>query len=332
MEPKDEFTQELRFPNSETSLNVINKWADYLEYMCLGYIDHYVTISDFIDTYTDHRPEEISRGGKEHSQKSDELALRASDCFKMLAVRKGVMGVHYPFIISNESIEMKENLSIENEIYLFLLCASNINYFTRAESYKLTHAFEEFCLPLMRSFFSPLASTEIFGTSRETGTGVYTGNLRTRLHTLATNLSTSTTLSFRRDTRFDVPAGDGGIDLVSYIQLDGHPFIPVALGQCACSYDEWSSKQYSVDYDRWKIRYENIAKFLEIMFVPFFYRLTNGEFEQLTEIRTCLIDRQRIFEIIRKTGTIATFFCPARDSIFFDFQVWIAGFSRGYVE
>src|SRR5690606_14521223 len=94
---------------------------------------------------------------------------------------------------------------------------------------------------------SPLAVTELFGTSRTKGEGdVYRGNLRERLRILASNLCSYTSKSFDSDSGYDVTGGDGGLDIVSYIPLDGMPYIPVSFAQCACSQEEWENKQLSI--------------------------------------------------------------------------------------
>ena len=70
--------------------------------------------------------------------------------------------------------------------------------------------------------------------------------------------------------------------------------IPVALAQCTCSYDEWINKQESINSDTWRTRIDPIAPFWRYMYVPFYCHNASGKFEQLTDIHTCLIDRQRI--------------------------------------
>lgn len=85
---------------------------------------------------------------------------------------------------------------------------------------------------------------------------------------------------------------------------DYYPFyieeshIPLALGQCTCSYDEWINKQESINRDTWRARIGPLAPFWRYMYVPFFCHNASGKFEQSTEIHTCLIDRQRILNLL----------------------------------
>lgn len=82
--------------------------------------------------------------------------------------------------------------------------------------------------------------------------------------------------------------------IVSFLKLDEASHIPVALAQCTCSYDEWINKQESINSDTWRTRIDPIAPFWRYMYVPFYCHNASGKFEQLTDIHTCLIDRQRI--------------------------------------
>lgn len=59
-------------------------------------------------------------------------------------------------------------------------------------------------------------------------------------------------------------------------------------------YDEWINKQESINSDTWRTRIDPIAPFWRYMYVPFYCHNASGKFEQLTDIHTCLIDRQRI--------------------------------------
>ena len=135
------------------------------------------------------------------------------------------------------------------------------------------------------------ARTELFGTTRDTN--LFHGNLRSRIEQLAEFLGAQTTKTMDADKRYDrIKAGDAGLDIVSFLKLDEASHIPVALAQCTCSYDEWINKQESINSDTWRTRIDPIAPFWRYMYVPFYCHNASGKFEQLTDIHTCLIDRQ----------------------------------------
>lgn len=113
-------------------------------------------------------------------------------------------------------------------------------------------------------------------------------------------MNEQTTKTLDENKRYDrIHAGDAGIDLVSFLRLDFASYIPFALGQCTCSYDEWIDKQISINLDTWHARMEPLAPFWQFMYVPFSCHNVLNRFEQASEIHTCLIDRQRILHILK---------------------------------
>ncbi|MMZ51923.1 hypothetical protein D1872_136710 [compost metagenome] len=276
-----------------------NKWADYIELSCLKSIDKFFSVDDMLDHYSDERPEELDRGSQDHSAKYDRIASTISIYFDLIKFRSDTLGECYPFELEdNKSISLKEKIEDIHLFYFFLLFSSNTSFFDPSTVYSLTHAFEDISATILHSISSPLAITEVFGTSRPNTNGMYRGSIRERISTLAKNISAVTSKVFDSDPRYNTSSGDGGLDLVSYIRLDEMPFIPLSFGQCACSYDDWEDKQSSINPDKWLSRLNNLAPYLQFTFVPFYCRRSNGEFDNPTGIHTCLIDRHRIFKII----------------------------------
>ncbi|MFP7442935.1 hypothetical protein SFC50_04460 [Bacillus infantis] len=281
-----------------------NRWADFIELSCLKNKDYYFSIDDMLDHYSDEEPEEMDRGSRDHSSKYDKIRLEIENYFLIIAYREKTLGKHYPFEIdeTGSAITLKKHLKKYNIYYLFLLFASNLSFFDKPTIHELTHAFEDISCDILKLISPSLAVTRVFGTSRNENERVfYKGNLRSRITTLAANLNTNTSDAFNDDPKYDKPGGDAGLDLVSFIPIDDMPFIPVSFAQCSCSQDEWENKQFSIKRDIWDRRISNIAPYLEFLFVPFYYRRVNGEFENKTTIYTSLIDRHRIFKIARRS-------------------------------
>lgn len=285
-----------------TSSQLLNRWADYIELSCLDNLDHLVSIADIIDKYLEEHPEEVERGSSGHSQKYDNLIVGIKEYFNLLLYRASTLNEYYPFeIIDKTCIVLKPTITDKHYFYIFLLVCSNSSLFDGTTAYNLTHAFEDICCKLLRLISPDMSKTEIFGTSRneESGT-IYKGNLKARIALLAEELSALTSKAFDKDTKYNVSAGDGGLDLVSYLPFDGAPFIPFAFAQCACSYEKWYEKQNSISPESWSSRLNCLAPYLRIMFIPFYYRCASGEFENLTQIASCLIDRHRIMILTRR--------------------------------
>lgn len=293
------------------SKNDINRWADYVELLCLYNDDHLISRDDILDRFLDGDVEELSRGESDHSAKYDRLVAVIGNYYEIIEYRKNTHPEYYPFDLEDrQCITLKTNLSVKQMHYIFLLLCSSICFMDKSSLQKMTHIFEKYCRPIMKCLMPIGAQTELFGTTRNEG--VFVGNLRTRIEKLADLLGAQTTKSMDRNERYDrIPAGDAGLDIVSYVKLDNASHIPLALGQCACSYEKWKEKQYSISRDEWTACIDPLAPFWQYMFVPFFCRNAAGRFEEETKIHTCLIDRQRILSILdmqegllAETGTL----------------------------
>lgn len=286
----------LKIPN--WSKNSINRWADYMEFRCLYIDDHLLSKDDVLDFFFDEDSEDLQRGETEHSSKYDKLAAVIGNYYEIIKYRNSTHPNYYPFNIEDgECISLKENLTEKHLHYIFLLLCSNICFMDKSSMQKITHVFEKYCHPLMKILVPMDAQTELFGTTRDVS--LFSGNLRTRIEQLANCLGAQTTKTMDTDKKYDrINAGDAGLDIVSFLKLDDASHIPLALGQCTCSYDEWINKQESINRDTWRARIDPLAPFWRYMYVPFFCHNASGRFEQPTEIHTCLIDRQRILNLL----------------------------------
>lgn len=287
------------------TLNHYNKWADYIECLCLENPDHLLTVDDFLDFYLDHYPEETEKGDATHASKQDKFISKVQDIFIHLNVRSQTMANYYPFETTNHSISCNMDFSVKQELYLFLLLSSNLYIFDRTILYDLTHAFEDVSCWTLESISPDIATTKIFGTARNNiNASCYNGNLRNRICSLANDISSTLQSKFYTDEQFDVPGGDHGLDLIAYVPLDNSPYIPISFGQCACSYENWTEKQFSIHPDHWNPILCDLAPYLRYTFVPFNWRDSHGRFKKETSINTCLIDRTRFIVISEKKAAI----------------------------
>lgn len=280
------------------SKNNINRWADYIELLCLYGTDHLVSKDDVLNVYFDGNSEELQRGETEHSAKYDKLVSTIGNYYEIIKYRNKTHEQYYPFNMEdNQCISLKSNLNGNHMQYIFLLLCSSICFMDSSSMQKLTHSFERYCQPIMEILVPKDAKTQLFGTSRENGQ--FSGTLRKRIEQLANYLGAQTTKALDKEEKYDrAKAGDAGLDIVSYLKLDDASHGPLALGQCTCSYDDWKDKQTSIDYDTWRARIAPLPPYCRYMYVPFFCRNASGKFENPTDIHSCLIDRQRILNIL----------------------------------
>ena len=275
----------------------INRWADYVELMCLYDNDHLISKDDVLDIFFEGDIEELKLGEIDHSDKFDKIVSVIGNYYEMIEYRNSKHKNYYPFDVEDgQCIILKSQLSKKHMHYIFLLLCSNICFMDQSSLQKITHIFEKYCHPIMKVLMPLDAQTELFGTTRDSN--IFSGTLRARIGQLAGILGAQTTKSMDKDEKYDrIHAGDAGLDIVSFIKLDDASHIPLALGQCTCSYDEWKDKQASIDRDTWTTRIDPLAPFWRYMYVPFFCHNASGKLENVTEIHTCLIDRQRILKI-----------------------------------
>lgn len=280
------------------SKSQVNRWADFIELQCLCDKDHLMSKDDVFDIFNDSGLEDLSKGEADHSAKYDKLITFIGNYYEIIDYRQSTHTEYYPFNVEDgQCISLKSELTEKHTHYIFLLLCSSIYFLDNTTMQKITHAFEKYCHPIMKILVPVDAQTELFGTTREAS--LFKGNLRKRIEQLAECLGTTTTKSMDRDDYYDrVNAGDDGLDIVSFLKLDNASHIPFALAQCTCSYDEWVNKQKSIDSASWRARFDSLAPFWEFMYVPFFYRNASGRFEQSTKVYTCLIDRERILNIL----------------------------------
>lgn len=278
--------------------NNINRWADYIELLCLYNEDHFVSIDDVLNIFFNGGMEELQRGEAEHSAKYDDLVAVIGNYYEMIKYRHLTHIDYYPFKIEDgQCISLREKLSEKHMHYIFLLLCSSICFIDQSSLQRITHVFEKYCQPIMSILMPGDAQTELFGTTR--GNTLFNGTLRSRISQLANILGAQTTKSMDSNKKYDlIHAGDAGLDIVSFLKLDDASHIPFALGQCTCSYDEWINKQFSIDRETWSARIDPLAPFWRYMYIPFFNHDASGRLENPTQVYTCLIDRQRILKII----------------------------------
>lgn len=277
----------------------INRWCDYIELVCLTCEDELITKDEMISIISG---EGDDSGQEEHSDNFDKISADIELIFDHIRYRSETIDEFYPFDYDNSCLSVKYNFTEENIQYIILLLCSSIAFMDKSASTIITKYFEEYCLHIFSYFVSKDSEIYVFGTSRENTK--FTGNLRSRIEILAKCFNSETTKSFDSDQQFDVSAGDEGIDLVAFNHIDEATHIPIALGQCTCSYLKWEIKQEEINQDAWTQKIIPIAPFGKYMFVSFFCRNTWGKFENPTTITTCLIDRLRILLTIRRHNEI----------------------------
>jgi hypothetical protein len=291
------------FPTFSRTLEK-NKWADFLELLCLESPDKEISLNDIMTMYTQEELSGISNGDENHSQKVDIIRSDFIEIFRYIFSRINYMDDFYPFIKLDEDTIKMSKIDEKKILYFFLLFASNTGYITNTAVPPFFRiSFERISIDIMKLLY-PNFRNELFGTSTQKGEYFHGGLLIEKLDRLGKCLNTSLKEKAKKNPHFQSPSGDGGLDFVSFKEIDKNIcssfMLPVCIGQCSTSYSDWQDKQLSVKTDTLDNLFDDIAVYHEYMFVSFPLRGVNGKWasEEAVKIQTILIDRIRFLNIL----------------------------------
>jgi hypothetical protein len=291
------------FPEFSRTLEK-NKWADYLELLCLENSDKEISLSDIVSIYVQYDLPGVSNGDEDYSEKTDTIRANFLEIFKLIFSRINYINDFYPFIKVDETTIKMSEIDEKKILYFFLLFSSNTAYIkdSHLPSFLRT-SFERISIDIMRLLY-PTFKNELFGTSTRNNDFFYGGLLIKKLEKLGICLNTSLTDEAKRNPRFQNTSGDAGLDLVSFYMIEKNdcavPMLPVCLGQCSSSYIDWKNKQHTITTSYLRNLFIRIANCHEYTFVSFPLRGIDGKwaYEEATSIQTIIIDRIRFFNIL----------------------------------
>lgn len=123
------------------SKNETNRWADYIELLCLYNSDHLISKDDVLDIIIDGDVEELQRGEADHSAQYDKWAAHIDNYYEIIGYRFSMNKDYYPFEIEDgQCIILKENLSEKHIHYIFLLLCSSICFIDLSSRQKIVSA------------------------------------------------------------------------------------------------------------------------------------------------------------------------------------------------
>lgn len=292
-----------------------NAWADYVELSCLRSIDKEISLNDMLTIMSGEGHNSPERGSDETGEQEDAFYQEFLDIFRYLKNRAYILDESYPFsFIDEDTIAIDlGNLTEKHLLYLFLLYSSNLFMFSKDEQQRLTKSFESISQCILKQLY-PSYHVEVFGTASKPEDIFHGGKLIDRFEKLAQCLHTNVKSATKRNAHYNQASGDGGLDLIGFIQLDDPkaevPFIPMCFSQCACSLEKWKEKQGSIKFDEWNQRFEQLAHYCEFVFVPFSLRGPDGKWsnEEADRMTVIPVDRIRFLHIASVKGKDCDFF------------------------
>ena len=254
--------------------------ADFAELLCLLKPDRILSTEDIEDHLFDEAGE--ARGKRP-----------IQDAFAHLSWRTSAFGDAYPFTVADnqQSISAPDDLTIKQKSYVLLLLCANLPYFERCEYAGLTNAFERAAHAAMQRMWPNTGHVRKFGKNNAD----YQGTKAERMRTLAMEIGCRPVIDTNKFRPRD--SGDGGIDLAAWLELDlNEPENkPTALAQCACSREEWSTKQSEISHKKLGKLFNPTTPWLEFIFIPICFRNNNGRWAVDADVDTILlIDRPRL--------------------------------------
>jgi hypothetical protein len=268
-------------------------YADYFELVSLFNKDTIISVSEMLDRL---RNEGIIKQDKIHGNQSetndnDEVFVR--EVFNLLGQRSISFQNDYPFIFSDESILLYNNLNDKQKIYIFLLLASNLNLFSDFQE-DLTSEFELVSQKALKSYLPDYATVKGFGKNSD-----FSGYICTKIRQLAQIMNLCTNEEYLK-TVSAKGTQDLGLDIVAWLPFNDNigNYISV-FGQCACGKD-WNKKLNETRrYNKFLNSY--LSEIVHSLFIP--YSLINYNDSNFYEHHefgepVLLFERKRILSLI----------------------------------
>lgn len=274
-------------------------YADYVELNAL-FLKEEITIADISDKLQDVNDQNLSQTDLDEDQlleiasldteKNDIIEERLISIFNICEERSLLYEDEYPFVLAENQIKLKDHLSDKNKLYLFLLLASNLNYF-KVILPELTKDFELLSYYSLKSYLPEKAIVKSFGKN-----SIYTGNAREKIISLSNDIKIDV-----NDKKVscipDENVQERGLDIIAWVPFkDKVPNMLIMLCQCACG-KKWNEKQY--DTMRFKEYFSFDKTPIHAMFIPYsISKPSANKFHQHDEILSdhIFFDRKRIIE------------------------------------
>lgn len=295
------------------SFNDTNKWADYIEILCLLSPDADLTVDDIYDRVSgDKSADEESEifedyilensinitemdKGSDSAPKTDFKYEKIRDYFKSLDARQAQFNSSYPFVISNQNrITRIDQFSNQHYTYIYLLFSANLDYFSKF-LYQLSHNFEEISLDVFRKLLPPTSQVHYFGSGGKRGGLFQPNKLYDRIKILGAQLGLHLSSRCTEDSIGRNNSGDGGLDLVGWYDFkEKNVGMITYFAQCACGKD-WFDKQFESHPLSWEGKLQLVNRPINVLFTPSSFRKLDGHWLNDGKIiDAIIIDRLRI--------------------------------------
>jgi hypothetical protein len=282
-----------------------NKWADYIELLCLLTNGGYIKVDELQNRLNDEAigdsndalgTSDVADFDENLEKADDKLTSVLRQRFEFLAQRQRHFSEKYPFVINlnTYAISIKSNISEDIfQPYLFFLLASNLDY-CRSRLHELSNLFERISLSISEAMFQQQFQALHFGTARSHDS-VFRGNGLERLEILAEQLNLNLRTDIDRNVVRANTNGDFGIDIVCYQKWgDYQSNSGLIFIQCGCGQD-WVDKQLEAHPVIQESFFQFRNKPATVLFIPHNFRDTSNKWAYPTVLSDVIIvDRWRL--------------------------------------
>jgi hypothetical protein len=287
----------------------LNYYADFIELIALfsknsgitfsdiqdrffGEKEYAKNLSDLEDTVFTDREDNFSNFSDDIAKDKDKDEQLIKSFFLIIKERVVLYADEYPFEYqNNETLLLKQNLSVKNKLYLSLLISSKLDIFNPFKS-DLTTDFEKISYAVLKEFLPVKAIVKEFGKNTQ-----YQGNAISKIKQLASDLDLQVD-DYELNQVSERNTQERGLDIIGWLPFaDQCGNKVIFLCQCACG-KEYESKQHDTR------RFENYLRFYKTkpqhtLFIP--YSLINIQEKKFyhsdhIEQDYLIFERKRILE------------------------------------
>jgi hypothetical protein len=259
---------------------------------------------EVIDKLEDDQDDDNEADALSTGEITESKQKKIDAAFAQFQFRVKVFGDAYPFEIDeNRNLSLRKAPTIGAATYAFLLCCARLRSFgdKRAQTF-LADKFEELCAISLRGLFVDHAEIIRFGPNSPDRVALGT-SMKDAIPKLAEKIGVA--ISPYWNDNDETPQGDGGIDIIALVALDG---------QADARSERWTLVAQCASYERsagWEKKvneaHRGLTKRLQFqhppsnaLFIPGAYRKTDGTWPDATKDKgVMLMDRVRIIHNIQ---------------------------------
>lgn len=259
---------------------------------------------EVIDNLDDDQDDDNESDNLSTGEITEAKQRKIDAAFAQFQFRAKTFGDSYPFYCDeNRNLSLRDKPTLGSITYAFLLCCARLRSFGNAQARTfLADKFEDLCALSLKGVVADHAEIIRFGPNSPDRAALGQ-NMRDAIPNLARRLGV--TVSPYWNLEDETPQGDGGIDLIAMVALDGQADARsekwTLVAQCAAHERSASWEKKVIEAHRGlikRLQFQHPPS--NALFIPGAYRKTDGGWPDATKDNgVMLMDRVRILHNIQ---------------------------------